>query len=420
MATIDLGYRPRDWQVRLHKDKTRFKVLVIHRRGGKTVGSIADMLDHALRCTLKNPRYAYIAPFLKQAKAVAWDILKDLVREIPGVKINESELRVDLPNKARIQLFGADNYDALRGIYLDGAVLDEFGDVDPRAWAEVIRPALSDREGWATFIGTPKGTNDFYKLFNYAKEPANDNWSAFMLKASESGLIPESELKDARGVMTEDQYDQEYECNFDAPVIGSYYGKEIRQLEKAKQITSVPWEPKLDVQTAWDIGIDDSTAIWFVQTVGREIHVIDYMEVNDLSAGDIAKKLKEKPYAYGEMILPHDAGGREKQTGMTYEDALKGLGFPNTRVLSMAGVMDGINAARMLLPKIWFDETKCERGLKCLKNYQREWDDKHQVYRSRPLHNWASHGADAFRYLAMGYEPPRKSKPMKRRRYASA
>lgn len=420
MATIDLGYRPRDWQIRLHKDKARFKVLVIHRRGGKTVGSIADMLDHALRCTLKNPRYAYIAPFLKQAKAVAWDILKDLVREIPGVKINESELRVDLPNKARVQLFGADNYDALRGIYLDGAVLDEFGDVDPRAWAEVIRPALSDREGWATFIGTPKGTNDFYKLFNYAKEPANQNWSAFMLKASESGLIPDSELRDARGVMTEDQYDQEYECNFDAPVIGSYYGKEIRQLEKAKQITSVPWEPKLDVQTAWDIGIDDSTAIWFVQTVGREIHVIDYMEVNDLSAGDIAKKLKEKPYAYGELILPHDAGGREKQTGMTYEDALKGLGFPNTRVLSVAGVMDGINAARMLLPKIWFDQAKCERGLKCLKNYQREWDDKHQVYRSRPLHNWASHGADAFRYLAMGYEPPRKSKPMKRRRYASA
>jgi hypothetical protein len=292
--------------------------------------------------------------------------------------------------------------------------------MDPRAWAEVVRPALSDRAGWAIFIGTPKGTNDFYKLYQYAGSDNAENWWAYSLKASESGLIPEQELKDARAVMTEDQYAQEFECNFDAPVIGAYYGKEIRQLEKAEQITSVPWEPSIPVVTAWDLGIDDSTAIWFVQTVGREIHCIDYMEVNDLSAGDIAKLLKEKPYTYDQMILPHDAGGREKQTGQTYEDALKGLGFPNTRVLGVASVMDGINAARLLLPKVWFDAKKCERGLNCLKNYQREWDEKHQVYRTRPLHNWASHGADAFRYLAMGYESPRKKKPLKRVRYGTA
>lgn len=420
MPTIDLGYRPRDWQVKLHTNRARFKVLVIHRRGGKTVGSMADMVDHALRNENTNPRYAYIAPFLKQAKQVAWDILKGLVRGIPGAKINESELRVDLPNNARIQLFGADNYDALRGLYLDGCVLDEFGDMDPRAWAEVIRPALSDRLGWAIFIGTPKGTNEFYDLFKYASDEANTNWWSFILKASESGLIPEEELKDARGVMTSDQYDQEYECNFDAPVIGAYYGKEIRALELAGQITSVPYEPSAVVSTAWDIGIDDSTAIWFVQHVGREIHVIDYMEVNDMSATDIAKALKEKPYAYGQMILPHDAAGREKQTGKTYEEALNGLGFPDTRVLEQSSVIDGINNTRMFLPKVWFDERKCERGLDCLKNYQREWDDKLKVFRSRPLHNWASHGADAFRYLAMGYEPPRKSKPIKRVRYATA
>ncbi|MEL7445086.1 MAG: hypothetical protein AAGK02_04650 [Pseudomonadota bacterium] len=399
--TIDLGYRPRDWAVGFHTSLARFRVAVIHRRGGKTVGSIADMVDAALRCTLKRPRYAYIAPLLRQAKQVAWDYLKDYCLKIPGAQANEAELRIDLPNGARIQVFGADNYDALRGIYLDGVILDEFGDMDPRAWVEVIRPALADRVGWAIFIGTPKGRNEFHKLYEHAGEA--QGWERFMLKASQSGLIDASELTDARAIMTEDQYAQEFECSFDAAIQGAFFAEEFRLVDADERITGVPWQPGQKVFTAWDLGIDDATAIWFGQQAGREIHLIDYMEVSGEGLPAIVKRLDAKPYAYDKHLLPHDVEARELGTGETRRETLKGLGVDCT-VLPQQNVEDGIHSARMILSRCWFDARKTERGIECLRQYRREFDDKRKVFRERPLHDWTSHAADAFRYLAMGIE----------------
>lgn len=417
---IDLGYRARPQFVPFHLRKQRWSCIVAHRRAGKTVACIMDLVDAALRCEKPNPRFAYIAPFYAQAKDVAWAYFKQFTAPIPGVEVHESELRIDLPNGARLRLYGADNYNRMRGVYFDGAVLDEYGDMDPRAWAEVIRPILSDRRGWATFIGTPKGRNHFYEIWQAAKENPSE-WFTLMLRASETGLLPPDELEDARKVMTPEQYEQEYECSFEAAILGAYYGREMQRLEAEGRIRSVPYDPSLPVYTGWDLGLDDATAIWFVQVAGAEVRVIDYLETNNEALSSIARSLlNERPYMYGEHYLPHDAEIRELMTAKSRKDTLESLGVRPVRVAPRQNVEEGINAVRNLLPRCVFDEKKCARGIEALRNYQREWDDKLKTFRKTPRHDWASHGADAFRYLAISLSPRAKPQPINypRRVYA--
>lgn len=397
---VSTGYSPRPQFEPLHQRKQRWGIGVCHRRAGKTVACINDQIDAALQCQLKNPRYAYIAPLYSQAKDVAWGYLKQYTSAIPGTTFHESELRVDLPTGARIRLYGADNYDRLRGLYFDGVVCDEYGDMDPRAWEEVIRPALSDRHGWAFFIGTPNGKNHFADLWDRAKR--DPDWFTLMLKASETQLINAAELADARKTMTDDQYEREYECSFQAAVIGSYFGREMNAAEADKRICGVPWQPEIPVHTAWDLGIGDSTAIWMVQLVGREVHLIDYLENSGVGLDWYARELDRKAYKYGEHILPHDAEVKELGTGRSRLETLDSLGIRNTRIIPAQSVADGINAARLLIPTCWFDAEKCERGINALRNYRKEWDEKLKAFKERPLHDWSSHGADAFRYLALG------------------
>lgn len=417
---IDLGYRARPQFVPFHLRKQRWSCIVAHRRAGKTVACIMDLVDAALRCEKPNPRFAYIAPFYAQAKDVAWTYFKQFTAPIPGVEVHESELRIDLPNGARLRLYGADNYDRMRGVYFDGVVLDEYGDMDPRAWAEVIRPALSDRKGWASFIGTPKGRNGFYEVWQTARAKPEE-WFTLMLRASETGLLPPEELEDARKVMTPEQYEQEYECSFDAAILGAYYGREMQRLEAEGRIRSVPYDPSLPVYTGWDLGLDDATAIWFVQVAGAEVRVIDYLETNNEALSSIARSLlNERPYMYGEHYLPHDAEIRELMTAKSRKDTLESLGVRPVRVAPRQNVEEGINAVRNLLPRCVFDEKKCARGIEALRNYQREWDDKLKTFRKNPRHDWASHGADAFRYLALTLSPRAKPQPINypRRVYA--
>lgn len=399
MPTIDLGYRPRSIFVPFHKRTQRRSVLVVHRRAGKTVANLADLIDAALRCPLERPRYAYLAPLYKQAKAVAWDYLKAMTAPLPGRVAHEAELRVELPNGGRIQLYGADNPDALRGIYLDGAVLDEYAQMAPKTWSEVIGPALADRRGFATFIGTPKGRNAFCELYEKAKD--DPNWYTALHRASETGLLDEATLRQARAEMAPEEYEQEFECSFQAALVGAYYGKHMADAEAGGRISRVPWESSFPVDTAWDLGIDDATAIWFTQQIGREVRVIDYYEASGAGLEHYAKVLKEKPYVYGRHLLPFDVEHYELGTGKSRADVLRNLGIKAT-VVAQSPVEDGIQAVRSLLPRCWFDGEKCKRGIEALRQYQREWDDKLQSFKSRPRHDWASHGADAFRYLAMG------------------
>lgn len=402
---VEIPYEPRPQFLAYHNRTQRWSVGVAHRRAGKTVARVNDLIKAAILCPKPEPRFAYIAPFYAQAKDVAWQYLKRFAAPIPGVQTNESELRVDLPNGGRVRLYGADNYERMRGIYLDGVVLDEYGDMDPRAWAEVIRPALSDREGWADFIGTPKGRNHFCEMWERAQGDAE--WFTQMLKASETKIVSEKELVDARKTMSEDQFEQEYECSFQAAVQGAYYGREMTQAEKDKRIAAVPWEPKIPVHTAWDLGIGDSTAIWFCQQVGKEVRLIDYYESSGVGLDHYAKELKGKPYVYGEHILPHDADVKELGTGRSRRETLESLGI-RPRIIPAQSVDDGINAARLMLPRCWFEAAKCQRGIEALRQYRRDYDEKLKNFKSRPLHDWTSHAADAFRYLAMGLREDKK------------
>jgi len=385
----------------LMRDK-RWASVVAHRRAGKTVACIMDLIKKAVEHKGREPRFAYVAPTYTQAKDVAWSYLKEYTSAIPGLEKSESELSVTLPgNKARIRLYGAENYDRIRGLYLDGVVIDESGDIDPRAWPEVIRPALSDRKGWATFIGTPKGRNAFYDLHRQAQ--SSDDWFSAELKASKTGIIDAGELEDARRTMTPEQFSQEYECSFEAAVVGAYYGKEITLAEADGRIGRVPHEKAADVFASWDLGIADSMAIWIGQIVGREWHWIGYYENSNQALDHYVDWIKALPYKVHKHYLPHDGEARELQTGKSRQEFLTERGL-DVAIVPRGEVMDGIDSARLRFNRMWFDADKCARGIDCLRMYRSEYDDKNKVLRSRPLHDWASHGADAFRCGVMGAE----------------
>ncbi len=359
-------------------------------------------------------QFAYVAPYLAQAKEVSWAYLKRYALPITADK-NESELWIELLNGARIRVHGADNPDRLRGAYLDGVVLDEVADWRPSVWAEVLRPMLSDRQGWATFIGTPKGRNEFHETWERAQTAAD--WFSAMLRASETNILLEEELESARQDMTPEQYQQEFECSFDAAITGAYLGKEIAQAERDGRITDVAWDAALPVHTSWDLGIGDSTAIWFWQIAGNEIRVIDHVEAHSQGLPYYAGVLAAKPYRYGTDWVPHDAKVRELGTGRTRVETLVQL-KRNPVLVPDHRVMDGINAARMTLPKVWFDRTNCKDGLEALRQYRAEYDEKTKAFKDNPRHDWATHSADAFRYLCMAYrtitpQPEKKKEPMR-------
>lgn len=407
-------YKVRPQFVPLHQRRTRWLVGVCHRRAGKTVSCINDLIIGALGCDRPSPRFAYIAPHLNQAKDVAWNYLKEYTEFLPNRRVNESELYVEFPagdKQARIRIYGADNPDRLRGIYLDGAVLDEYGDMDPTVWTQVVRPALADRKGWATFIGTPKGKNGFHRIWSEAE--TDPDWTRLMLKASESGLLDAEELAAAKRTMGEDEYAQEFECSFEAAVKGAYYGTELNEAEAKGRITRIAYDPTLPVHTAWDLGMSDSTVIWFVQVVNREYRVIDCLKGEGVGLDWYARELQNRQYVYGTHYLPHDVEVRELGTGKSRAEVLSALGIRATVVPAMS-VADGIQAVRMLLPLCWFDGEKCREGVEALRMYRREYDEKRQEFRVNPYHDWTSHYADAFRYFAMGHKERAPSKPIKR------
>lgn len=400
-VTIHLP-RLRPLQRDLAMARKRFNVWVCHRRFGKSVLTLCVLLKEAYENPRPAPRYAYIAPLYKQAKAIAWDYLKRLTRTLPGTTTNEAELRLDLPTGARIQLLGADNPDALRGIYLDGVVFDEYAQMVPRVWREIVRPALADREGWAIWIGTPWGRNHFYDL--YTSAPEDGAWHTALYRASETGVIPPTELASAQAQMSPEEYEQEFLCSWAAAVPGAYYASEFRRIDQEHRITAVPYDPLYEVFTAWDLGVDDSTAIWFAQAVGREIRLIDYYEHQGEGLPHYARVLKDKPYSYAGHFLPHDVDIREFTSGRSRLEAAQHLLPGLVEVVGKVPLIDGITATRLLLARCLFDATRCHQGLEALRNYRHAWDEDLRAFKDQPRHDWASHGADALRYLALSVD----------------
>ena len=401
-----MDFQPRDAFLPFHVRDKRWTCIVAHRRAGKTLACIADLLTCALATKKPNARYAYIAPYHAQAKAVAWDYLKRLGAEVIA-KVSESELSVELSTGARVRLYGADNPDSLRGLYLDGVVLDEYGDMRPNVWGEIIRPLLTDRKGWAVFIGTPKGKNHFWDIHQQSLQP---EWLSLSLRASETKLIEAAELADAKRSMTNEQYAQEFECQFDVPALGAIYAAELASAKADKRITRVVYDGSALVHTAWDLGIGDATAIWFYQNVQNEIHLIDYYEASGKPITHYLALLAQKPYLYGKHFVPHDAAGRELGTGKSIAEMMREQGVTPT-VGKRETVETGINAARVLFARCWFDESACAEGMDALMNYRRDYNDRLGEFKNQPVHDWASHGADAFRYLAMSVDGTKQAKP---------
>jgi len=399
-------YQPRDHALSFHARKERFAILVWHRRAGKTVACINDLIDKALQCPLVMPRYAYVAPFYRQAKDVAWNYLKMYAAPVIE-KVMESELSVILKNGALIRLYGADNPDSLRGIYNDGVILDEYGNMSPRLFGEVIAPTLADRKGWCVFIGTPAGPNHFFELWNKAAK--DDRWFKKMLKSSESGILDQEEL-DMLATLPgsdEDTFAQEFECDFNAAIRGAYYGKLLKKLESEGLVGDYPWDPDRLVYTAWDIGFTDDTSIWFFQYDGKTIRVIDFFTVSGYSVDDVIAVLWDKPYGYGECYLPHDAKNKSFQTGKSTMELMVAAQM-KCRLVPNLSVQDGIQAVRKTLPTIQFNTSNADVadvGLNALRLYQREWDDKRRMFKEKPLHDWSSNPADAMRMLCLAMNP---------------
>jgi len=417
---IKLKYRPRPIFEDFHKRKQRWAVIVAHRRAGKTVACINELIRRALLEKKPNARYAYIAPYYAQAKSIAFDYLMQFSEPFRA-KHNVSELWVELINGARIRLYGADNPDALRGLYLDGLILDEYADMKPSVWGSVLRPLLSDRMGWAVFIGTPKGHNAFYDIYQYASLN-QDAWYCKTLRASQTNIIPQLELDDALRSMTVDQFQQEFECSFEASLLGAIYGIEMRLITDAGRITKVECDPMYPVHTAWDLGFNDATAIWWYQVIHGEIRILDYHEAHGQPIVYYANQIKERPYEYGTHWLPHDARAKTLASGgksiiEQLIDKLPQKSGNLFKIVPNLSLQDGIQATRMALARTWFDGMKCQDGIECLRQYQREYDEDKKVFRDKPRHDWTSHGADAFRMLSIAWrdetEIEKQNQPLK-------
>jgi phage terminase large subunit len=393
--TLD-NFRPHQLEV-IHSLQ-RFNVLLAHRRFGKTVLAIATLIFKALECDRPRPQVHYFCPTYAQAKRVAWGYVREMGSQIPGVQFNEAELKATLPNGAIIQLGSADSPDASRGLFSDWVVLDEPAQMPPDMWYKVLRPALSDRKGGCLMIGTPAGRHGlFYDCYEYA--PKDAEWWRGEYKASQTGIVDHAELVSARANMSYEEYQQEFECSWDASIKGAYYARQMQEADLAGRIATVAPDASQLVHISLDLGISDATAAWFFQLDGNRIKLIEYAEYTNMGLPAIVDDWRKRGHLYGKVIVPHDVNVRSLSTGKTRLETLGTLGVDCIVAPSMA-VMDGIEMARTTIPRCSFDKDGCRDGIEALRQYRADWQEKKGVMALRPLHDWSSHGADSFRYLA--------------------
>lgn len=418
---MTLQYTPRPQFLPFHNRKQRWAVLNTHRRAGKTVALVNDVVVGALECPLHRPQLAYVGPTFTQAKRIAWQYMKDYAAPYLAKAPSESELKLTLVNDASIYCLGADNPDSLRGMYLDGTAMDEYAMFRPSVFSQIIRPALSDRNGWAVFTSTPKGKNLFYKVVQQAlKDPTN--WFHMELRASISGIIPLNELLALQKDMDPEEFAQEYECSFDAALKGAIYASEVNQLFAENRIITSGdlstgpnatdaykplLDPSLPTHVVFDLGFTDAMVGLFWQeppSINKPINIVrcyastgqDIMHyIEDIEAfaarGDVE---------LGDVWLPHDARAKNLQTGRSIVEQFLDSGI-RPRIVPPHKVRDGIAAGRKMFPRVVIDDPACGEFVEALKAYRREWSDEYNMFVDKPVHDWASHYADAYRYLAV-------------------
>lgn len=399
MASVVIDYRPRPHQKVYHNSNARWRLPIWHRRAGKTVAVVNDLTRDCLRATTFMPAVAYIAPLRNQAKRVAWPVFEHFTKDIPGVRYDRSELVVHLPGQRRMFCLGSDNPDAIRGIGLDAAALDETAQIDPYAWYQVIRPAMAERKGRATFIGTPKGRmNLLHEMWEFGSR--GRGWWRQLLKASESGVLPKAELADIRKMLSEDEYEQEMECSFNAAITGAYYAKEMAQADGEGRIMVVRHDKRFPVYAALDLGWSDLTVAWYYQKVGTEVRVLASQAWHHTALADVVGDMRAQPWPIYQVVAPHDIKVTELGSGSSRQEVLWSLGV-NHVIAPKMSIEDGREAVRELLPRCVFDREGCGVGIEALVQYRTDYDSLLKVYGTKHVHDWCSHYADAFRYLSV-------------------
>ncbi len=400
-------FRARPYQVpiirAIEKDGFKRVLAIMPRRAGKDITAWNLCIRKCLRSSCV---VYYIFPTYSQARKVIWDSITnsgerflDYIPDEVIESVNSQEMKIRFKNGSLLQLCGSDNIDSLVGTNPQAIVFSEYALQDPRAY-QFLRPILLANNGWALFISTPRGKSHLWDLYQIAQ--SSPDWFCLKLTVEDTGHIPLELIEKERqeGIMSEDLIQQEYWTSFDLGIEGSYYQKYFDKMRLKGQVGDVPWESGFKVHTAWDLGMADMTTIIFFQVIGQTVRIIDYYEKNKEGLEHYAKVIQNKPYTYGKHIAPHDIKVREMGTGMSRLEKARQLGI-SFIVAPDLSIVDGIEAVRSCLSKVWIDDVKCSTLIKALENYRQEYDHKRKVYKNNPLHDWSSHASDAMRYLAI-------------------
>lgn len=416
MASVQIphGFTPRPYQEKILRaldDGCRNACWVVHRRGGKDTTIWNYMIKRAF---MEPGTYYYFLPTFAQAKRVIWDginndgrrMLDYIPKSIIDGNPNNTEMKIwinGMKGQSLIQLIGSDSYDSIMGTNPRGIAFSEWSLMDPTVY-DFVRPILAANGGWCVFLYTPRGKNHGWDLSEIARRNP-DEWFHEILTIRDTGVLTDEQIEsERRKGMPEDMIQQEYFCNFSRGQEGSYYGRQMEDLRKKGRICNVEPDPAVPVRTYWDLGIGDSTAIWFAQFVAKEIHLINYYENSGEGLAHYSRIVdeyrRETGCVYDLHMAPHDIQARELTTGKTRLETARRLGL-SFRVAPKLSLESGIESVRMLLSRCWFDEKRCDHGIKCLENYRKEYNEKFRVYGDKPKHDYSSHGADAFRALAV-------------------
>lgn len=422
-VTIPHNYTPRGYQLNFYNALSRGyrrAIGIWHRRSGKDKTAINLLVKEAMK---RKGLYFYVFPSYKQGKKVIWlgmdragyKFLNHIPPEI-RLRTNETDMLIELANGSIIQVVGSENYDFLMGSNPVGLLYSEYSLQDPRAW-DYMRPILVENKGWALFIYTPRGHNHGYQLYTMARQ--NPEWFCELLTVNDTNAVTYADIQaEIAAGMSEDMVEQEFYCSFEAAMPGAVYGKQIAKAIKENRVCGVPHQTGHKVNTYWDLGRTDATAIWFVQNIGREIHLIDYYEKNledfdhyvKVLAGQAEGCDHMKDYLYGTHYAPHDVKAKRLEGCLWDIAKKKGIEF---KVMPKLLREHGIEAARGKFSSCYFDKTRCARGIDALKTYRYELDEEKQVYALLPVHDWASHGADAFRTFGVMHKFEEAKEEMK-------
>ena len=418
---------PYKWRLRRYQAKAwhyleyggKRLAMVWHRRAGKDELALHWSGAAAMQ---RVGNYWYMLPEASQARKAIWDAInphsgKRRIDEVFPAEVVEQQRAHDmfirLKNGSTWQVVGSDNFDSLIGSPPIGLVFSEYAVADPRAWT-MLRPILAENQGWAIFPFTPRGRNHGWALRETAR--LESSWLLDEKTVEQTNVFsPEALESERRELIREHGPDdgeayfrQEYFVSFSAAVRGAYYARLMERAEEDGRLCGVPYDGAGLVTTAWDIGIGDATAIWFIQAIGRELRAIDYYEASGLPLAHYVEMIKGRGYAYDRRILPHDAAARELGTGKSIEELLRGMSMP-VRIAPKLTVEQGIQAVRTIIPRIYFDQKKCERGISALRQYRCAYDEERKVLRNNPMHDWTSHACDALRMYAVAHRDVFKS-----------